>query len=691
MKKINLNFNEANEFVLSLGKAYKPDLFGFTNTSVSLDADYETQLAGASYILTSEFMEVGEKTEDKNGFSLRYNVTPKNVGVKINVKYIDGTNAVMQNTEVVNNDEENHILACATSANVNGVCYDDGLPISDRLKDGSILIHYACNKWQGEGQWRTATPEQLGVYDTTSHGWEKAVFRLDSVSTWNGSAFYPVTIIEDKKKNQSWFFDVYAPHSWFFEVYSVSGKYSKFLSVKMGGADERLGFAKDMKKGDAFKTCNCVYGLVDGGFEEVIKELTKIRRILSIEKCGIPITFNDYMNCNWAMENNERLLPLIDSAAKLGVKVFCIDDGWQVEQGVWDNADEKFEGLGVKGVIDYIKDKGMIPGVWFEFELVPYKLKDEIGDGDNAFLFRNGKILAPHRTFGNFRSEKFRKYLMKKIDDAYEMGVRYIKNDHNNMEYMGATNYGESAGEGLTENARAFITFIDEIRAKYPDLILENCASGANRIDGETLRHFAVQSLTDQEDYLKNPSIIGGQFGVLLPEKAGVWCYPYPLIFDRLNDFTLTEEEKKSFSDGEQTIFNVVNGLSAAMYVSGRIEQMDELNFNLLKEGIELSEKLIPFVRSSYPVYPMGTISMFDKTEYALGLADDKYNTVYLSVWNLSDEKRTVKVDMTKYALNNCEMAYPKKSEGVSFKFKKGVLTVKFSKGYSARYFKLTK
>ena len=61
---------------------------------------------------------------------------------------------------------------------------------------------------------------------------------------------------------------------------------------------------------------------------------------------------------------NEKLVKeLADAAAACGVEEFIIDDGWQVGFGDWGIDYEKFPN-GLKPVFDYIKSKGMKPGLW---------------------------------------------------------------------------------------------------------------------------------------------------------------------------------------------------------------------------------------------------------------------------------------------------------------------------------------
>ena len=274
----------------------------------------------------------------------------------------------------------------------------------------------------------------------------------------------------------------------------------------------------------------------------------------------------------------------------------------------------------------------------------------------------------------------------------YAMGVRYIKNDHNNGEGVGATLYGESPAEGLINNGNALLQFIDSLYEKYPDLIIENCAGGAKRSDWGTLKHFHIQSTSDQEDYVKYTSVIAGSLTFMPPEKAGIWCYPYPLSFEERNLNDLPQEKKEALKDGKQTIFNVVNGMMGAMYLSGRIDKMDECNFKLLQEGVTLYKQERAFIKEAYPAYLKGRVRLSDKTENALGLVNDNQTEMLLAVWNLSDEARAVEVDLSRYALDNCELIYPITDEKPeSFMYQNSILTCEFKNAKSAILFKLRK
>ncbi len=61
--------------------------------------------------------------------------------------------------------------------------------------------------------------------------------------------------------------------------------------------------------------------------------------------------------------NDTLIRELADAASECGIEEFIIDDGWRTSYGDWDIDSKKFPG-GLRPVFDYIKAKGMKPGLW---------------------------------------------------------------------------------------------------------------------------------------------------------------------------------------------------------------------------------------------------------------------------------------------------------------------------------------
>lgn len=306
------------------------------------------------------------------------------------------------------------------------------------------------------------------------------------------------------------------------------------LYVEMNGAwNGHDGWRKVLQPGESYTAVPAIFGTVDGGVEDAIRERLRYHRSTSWTPDILPpVCFNDYMNCLWGMPSQEKLLPLIDAAADAGCEVFCIDAGWYGNTlGQWQPDDGKFGVGGLQGILDTIAAHGMKPGLWLEIESVSEN--NPVSEVMREDLLRQGNIVigCSGRYQFDFRRQSVRDYLESVFDRLYAMGVRYIKNDYNQTSGFGCDG-ADSASEGLRQTTEAFYGFIDYIREKYPDLLIENCGSGAMRTDHGIMPHFHLCSTSDQELFWNNPSILSGTIACIAPEKCGAWAYPYDDIDD---------------------------------------------------------------------------------------------------------------------------------------------------------------
>ena len=100
------------------------------------------------------------------------------------------------------------------------------------------------------------------------------------------------------------------------------------------------------------------------------------------------------MNALMGDPTTEKLLPLIDAAADVGRRDFCIDAGWYDDDGdwwpsvgAWEPSTVRFGELGLPGLLQVIRDRGMTPGLWVEPEVVGVRspvASDAAGGGVHA-------------------------------------------------------------------------------------------------------------------------------------------------------------------------------------------------------------------------------------------------------------------------------------------------------------------
>ena len=631
------------------------------------------------------------------GLTAKYIAYSDMLEITVKMQFIPGTDVVRQVNSVKNIGNEKVTITHFGSGFLCGI--GQGGLKKWYLESSKLKVHHCLSHWQGEAQWRTDTLENLGIYKKTAHSWDSTAWRARSVGSWSTGKNYPLVILENTETGTVWYMELECGTSWTVELgnRNGSGESEGTFYLEANSADEETGFVKVLHPGKSYTACPVLFGCTDGSFEEAVKQLTKAKRkttLASWKNGAAPAFFNTYMDCVWGAGDKDTLPTLIQSASDCGAEVFCLDAGWYIKGlGEWSVNNEKYGVNGLKGIFDLIKSKGMKPGAWLEIESI----------SPDTPMYKNGRLLARNAKavsgghFADFTDKYQRDYIEGIFDMLYDMGVRFIKNDYNRSVMYGANMSGSSAAEGLKKHTEAFYSLIDSIRKKYPDLMIENCGSGAMRSDTGTLRHFHLQSASDQEFYYLNPSIISGTAACLAPEKAGIWSYPYPVSFyenQKGADVYADASRMADLADGEQTVFNMVNALCGTLYLSGRIDKADSFNASLIKEGVEVYKKYRQHIASAYPVWPDGTLKIGDRTHSSLGFISENGKKMTLAVWKLEDMSEVIEVDLSKYFAGKkakVQIAYPTLI-GTDFVYNQNTakLCVKMPKDRTARFFEIT-
>lgn len=557
-------------------------------------------------------------------------------------------------TSVHNTGKESLVLDRISSGYVTGI----GKRAGKAWHEKRFVLHICDSSWQGEGQWRSGYIEDFGVYPTYNHNTQRA-YRIGSIGSWTTCRHYPMIMLEDTELGEIWYFEIATSASWYIEI-SVGGYHEDtWLDVLLSGCHDRHdGWHYDLQPGESYTAPLAVYGKVKGGFEEAVAALTAYKRarmLRAFPEGKIPVCFNDYMNCLWALPTREKLIPLIDAAAKVGCEYFVIDAGWFGSGPDWswglgdyEQNDPLFGEGGFDGILDYIRSKGMLPGCWLEVESVcdQARVLDKI---KNARLTRYGKVIGKSRGFLDFRNPAVCEHVFGILERLYQKGIRFIKNDYNQNIGIGIDGaQGQASPEELMRNQNAFMALIDRVCTAFPDLIIENCSSGCMRADHASEKHFYMQSVSDQEYYERMPSIVQGLVACMPPERVGIWGYPYPVAIDHRESFKPNQEFADRFADGHHTVFNMVQTMLGCIYLSGHIDCADEQNLALMKEGIEIYKQNRELLAGAFPVYPTGLSRMAEKGILSLGMKEPESGTLMLAVWK-TGKKTRAQIDLAKY------------------------------------------
>lgn len=501
------------------------------------------------------------------------------------------------------------------------------------MENEDYRLSYRRNRWEAEGQWYESAIKDLGFVEYTRMP-SLNKFTVSAVSSQTTGAFYPSMILKHRPSGKTWFLENEADGCWFMEL----SEYRSFLMDEMslclsgGDAEERaLSYRQTLEKGECRETPRSLFAVSNGKCPITREIYTAKRSVCEYSVRETTVCFNDYMNCRWANLDWESEKALIDCASEINADYFIIDDGWFLYKneignrlGDWNTDGEVFGEIGLKGVIEYIRSKGMKAGIWIEFEVA----------GKNSVIYQNhrdwlltvcGDLFGSEsRYFLDFRKKEVWEYLFERVQAVYDLGIRYIKTDYNDSYSETDAKNGERRF-GLYENYNAIRAFYRELKRRFPDMILENCASGGKREDDGMLKNFDLQSISDQEHYANYPSVICGTYINALPEKIGVWCMPYPARF-REREKPLAEIAPPK---DEEVIFNLVNGMSGLMCVSTALYLLSDGQKALVKEALESYKTVFPILCGGYPQYPLGLTHIGD-TRHALLFKDGEKEVLYL-------------------------------------------------------------
>ncbi|ABG32391.1 alpha-galactosidase [Roseobacter denitrificans] len=208
-----------------------------------------------------------------------------------------------------------------------------------------------------------------------------------------------------------------------------------------------------------------------------------------------------HYNCWEAVYFNHDLAVLKDiasRAAALGAERFVLDDGWFGQRdddtsslGDWAVDTRKYP-EGLDPLIAHVRAQGMGFGIWFEPEMINPDSDTYRAHPDWA-LGPADQILGRQQKLLNMALPQVRDYLYDRIAALLTAHpIDYIKWDHNRVLPM--------PDAAQTDGSYALI---DRLRADFPQVEIESCASGGGRIDFGILQRSQRVWLSDSNDALE--------------------------------------------------------------------------------------------------------------------------------------------------------------------------------------------
>jgi alpha-galactosidase len=214
----------------------------------------------------------------------------------------------------------------------------------------------------------------------------------------------------------------------------------------------------------------------------------------------------------------------IDLAAHIGAEMFVIDAGWYGPEPNrwWQNVGDWYAGKWLPNdltpVREYARQKGLLFGLWMEVEGMgaATKLRQQHADWAVA---RDGRVLAGGRNLDLSKPEvaAWVEAEAARVIKKYDLDLFRI--DYN----MSVDEGGNRMRDGFLENTQwryveALYGIFDRLRARFPNVIFQNCASGGGRLDYGILRRFHNTEVSDMLRGPRSLKIFNGMTWLLPPE-----------------------------------------------------------------------------------------------------------------------------------------------------------------------------
>ncbi len=214
---------------------------------------------------------------------------------------------------------------------------------------------------------------------------------------------------------------------------------------------------------------------------------------------------------------------MIRGISELGGELFVMDDGWFGDKyprndgtsslGDWVLCREKLPN-GIDALINSCEERGIKFGIWIEPEMV--NSKSELYEKHPDWVVRQpDREPTPGRGGSQLLLDmcnpKVQDFVFKVVDDLLQKHPRihYIKWDAN----FSANNVGsyylpkDRQSHFYIEYHRSLQKVLERIRAKYPKVIIQLCASGGGRLNYGLLPYFHENWTSDNTDALQRLQI----------------------------------------------------------------------------------------------------------------------------------------------------------------------------------------
>lgn len=553
----------------------------------------------------TEFEKQEAETENNKTVITTYLKTSKGYRIIHKLTYREGRGGFEIETAFKNESGSDCELQMLTSFSL-----DNLSPLQCDDAPNKYFLHRFYGGWSLEGKHVCTSVEDLALEKSWA-GFLGTSEKFGSIGSYPVERYFPAAVFEDREYSAFWAVQLAHNSTWQMELTRTGDT----LSLSGGvGDNDFCGWRKKLKPGEIFYAPKAYVSAASGDFETACGRVTDMQKTayLNYGEKGLPITFNEYCS-TWGRPTQKKMLAYCSALKEYGVKYAVIDAGWckegceQEANGEWNVDKNIFPDM--REMNRQIREMGMIPGIWFEFEVTTEGSKMFEPKYDYMHLKRDNRVIKSNdvRSYWDFRREDVREYLHEKVIDFLKLnGFGYIKVDYNRNigRYIDDADCG---AEELRLHMNEVRGFFEEIKREIPDIIIENCASGGHRLEPSMIGASAVSSFSDAHEAVEIPYIAANLHRLMLPAQSLIWS-------------TLHREDCD-----DRTIYSLAATFLGRVCLSGDVDNLTARQREILHKAVEFYKKLDDVIingtthiygnRGRNTRYPAGTQAVVRSTE----------------------------------------------------------------------------
>ncbi|MBD5500111.1 MAG: alpha-galactosidase [Lachnospiraceae bacterium] len=188
--------------------------------------------------------------------------------------------------------------------------------------------------------------------------------------------------------------------------------------------------------------------------------------------------------------SKETIIKLAKDAAELGMDMVVMDDGWFGKReddnsglGDWQINERKL-GCTLEELNNIVNEFGLKFGIWIEQEMISEDSDLYREHSDWAICIPGRKpVRARNQLVLDFSRDDVREYVFRQICSVLDRGrIEYVKWDMNRS-LSDIYSLEKEQGKVTYDYVLGVYDFLEKLRERYPDMLIEGCSGGGGRFD----------------------------------------------------------------------------------------------------------------------------------------------------------------------------------------------------------------